>query len=67
MKIILMMLFSLAAYSKGPIVLKKGDTFKCQSVVNTWRGSCIHTNKGWLPKACQDGLRVSLSFEPLID
>lgn len=46
---------------------KPGERFKCDSVYMTYRGACIHTNKGWLPKVCQVGLRVSLDFETIIE
>ena len=46
---------------------KQGDGFLCDAAVSSWRGVCIHTNKGWVPEACQKGLRVKLEFEPFLE
>ena len=45
---------------------KAGDSYRCDSIVQTWRGVCIHTDQGWLPKSCQVGLRIKLEFEPVV-
>ena len=109
MKLLIMLLITLPAFAKLPVVFKKGmlitcpknhrpvykvaktiregvpikgedlyfygtkrhpkkeDAFLCDSVVTSWRGVCIHSNLGWLPKECQVGLRVKLEFEPVIE
>ncbi len=46
---------------------KPDDLFICDSVVMSWKGVCIHSNLGWLPKECQVGLRVKLEFEPVVE
>lgn len=49
---------------KSPL---KGEAFLCDSVISTWRGVCIHSNQGWLPESCQNGLRIKLEFEPTVE
>lgn len=47
---------------------KPKEPFLCHSVISVpWRGVCMHSNQGWLPKACQVGLRVELKIDPVVE